>query len=327
MPVPMDAGHCPERGGWRFACTRSSIRRQSGDLVLRPHVARCERHEPGGLRGASPPGRRLPGALSHLALGGLGLFLVATDVAAGMHQTCRALAAGASWGHGTVDASVWWIVPAVLLLGAVGSRALLDMWPSRLSIAAAAMAAACYAVAGAGEVGWLVIEDTTAQAMLVEGAAMGGHFLLFMTVALYARHVLLDAEGLLPRRETRQAAPRRSRNKKPSTAQDDLQTSATTGQSNVAASARSESVVPPVRPPVKPIAPSSASAPAPPRVVPPAIGAAPLAAKLPAKTAAPPSSAPVSAGQESLSKADRKALKKRLLEERLKREQQGASRW
>jgi hypothetical protein len=257
----------------------------------------------------------------------LGLFLVATDVAAGLHQTCRALAAGVSGGHGTVDASIWWIVPAVLLLGAVGSRALLDMWPSRLSIAAATMAAACYAVAVAGEVGWLVIEDATAQAMLVEGAVMGGHFLLFMTVALYARHVLLDAEGLLPRRENRQAAPRRSRGKKPNTVQDDLQTSGATGLSNAAASARSESVTQPAVATVKPLAPSSASAPAPPKVVPPATGAAPLATRLPAKTASPPSPVAASAGQESLSKADRKALKKRLLEERLKREQRSAGKW
>jgi hypothetical protein len=37
--------------------------------------------------------------------------------------------------------------------------------------------------------------------MLEEGAEMLGNWLLFLAMGLYARHVILDAEGLLPRRE------------------------------------------------------------------------------------------------------------------------------
>ena len=108
------------------------------------------------------------------------------------------------------DGSIWWIVPAALLLGAVGSRLLVDMWECRSSSGLAILALGCYAVAVAAHYGWLGPHAAGAQAglladhrcaMVPDAARMAGHLLLLTAMGWHARHVLLDAQGLLPQRQ------------------------------------------------------------------------------------------------------------------------------
>lgn len=95
------------------------------------------------------------------------------------------------------DGSVWWMIPYFFLLGAVGSRLFLDMRPCRLSRGALLVAAGCYA----GAVGTQVLGDGLTRAvMLEEGAEMVGNLFLLLAMGLHARYVILEAEGLLPRR-------------------------------------------------------------------------------------------------------------------------------
>jgi hypothetical protein len=97
------------------------------------------------------------------------------------------------------DGSVWWVVPYFFVLGAVGSRLLVDMRTCRLSSGALLAAGGCYALA----VGTQVLGDGLSRAiMLEEGAEMVGDVLLLLAMGLHARYVILDAEGLLPARQS-----------------------------------------------------------------------------------------------------------------------------
>jgi hypothetical protein len=96
------------------------------------------------------------------------------------------------------DGSIWWVVPYFFLLGAVGSRLLIDMRRCRLSSLALLTTAGCYALAVATQV---TGDGLTRAVMLEEGAEMVGNVFLLLAMGLHARYVILDAEGLLPARQ------------------------------------------------------------------------------------------------------------------------------
>ena len=127
-------------------------------------------------------------------------FFAASDVAADLDKSFQQIMIHLTktqiWG----DGSLWWIIPYVLVLGALGSRLVLDMRPCRLSITAFSLAAAGYLVAASMELGLFSIGDAVQTVMIKAGAAMFGHLMLLVSMALNARYVILDAEGLLPRR-------------------------------------------------------------------------------------------------------------------------------
>ena len=133
-------------------------------------------------------------------------FLGATDIAANLHEGLKQimiyLTKTSIWGDGTL----WWIIPYVLVFGVLGSRLVLDMRPCRLGIATFLLAAAGYLVAAGMELGLASIGDAFQAVMIRSGAAMFGHLMLLMSMALNARYVILDAEGLLPRRKSQKYA-------------------------------------------------------------------------------------------------------------------------
>ena len=102
------------------------------------------------------------------------------------------------------DGSMWWVVPYFFLLGAVGSRLLVDMRECKLSTAAFLTTAACYATAVVTQLGWILPESGARGVMLEEGLEMSGNVMLLLAMALHARYVILDAEGLLPKREPKE---------------------------------------------------------------------------------------------------------------------------
>ncbi len=98
--------------------------------------------------------------------------------------------------HG--DGTLWWAVPYLVLLSALGSRLVIDTWPARLSTAALCTAGACLASAAVMRLGFVAPESGAGNPMVTKGAEMLGSWMLFMAAALHARYVALDAEGLLP---------------------------------------------------------------------------------------------------------------------------------
>ncbi len=96
------------------------------------------------------------------------------------------------------DGSIWWVVPYFFLLGAVGSRLVVDMRQCRLSTLALLTTAGCYGLAVATQVAG---DGLTRAVMIEEGAEMVGNVFLLLAMGLHARYVILDARGLLPARE------------------------------------------------------------------------------------------------------------------------------
>jgi hypothetical protein len=130
-------------------------------------------------------------------------IFAATDVAADLDDSFRQIMIHLAKIHIWGDGTLWWIIPCLLVFGVLGSRLVLDMRPCRLSITAFSLAAAGYLVAASMELGLAPIGDAVRTVMIKAGCAMFGHLMVLMSIALNARYVILDAEGLLPHRESK----------------------------------------------------------------------------------------------------------------------------
>ena len=242
-------------------------------------------------------------------------FLMASDAAASLHQGFQALLISLTHVRLVGDGAIWWIAPAALLLGVVGTRLKIDIWPSRSARAIAILAAIAYLAAALAFFHVVRLPSELAGSLLLHGSLLSGHLLLAWSMALHARFVLLDAEGQLPRRTAKPKA-KKKRAEKPkrktvsASAGDSLKPDSATDD----ASDRDESDENESRDKWISVhqahngpTPSSPSA---------------------VKRAAPLAAAVAASQEESkMNKADRKALKKKLLEERLKSEQRRASNW
>lgn len=128
-------------------------------------------------------------------------LLMSIDETASLHEGFKEMMAQVTGARMFGDGSIWWVVPYLLLLGAVGSRLLVDMRHCRLSSAALLAAAGCYALAVVTQLQWILPDSGARGVMLEEGAEMVGNLALLLAMGLHARYVILDSEGLLPRRE------------------------------------------------------------------------------------------------------------------------------
>lgn len=140
----------------------------------------------------------------------LGWFLFATDVAVGSNRMLQQLLVQLTgtplWKGGVL----WWIVPYFVVFAALGSRLVLDMWPCRLAIAAFVLASAGYGVALSAGLGYLPANVAGHAVAIHAGAIVLGHLMLFLSMLLQARFVVLDFEGLLPPRKLKAAKPKKN---------------------------------------------------------------------------------------------------------------------
>ncbi|HYW78172.1 MAG TPA: hypothetical protein VE890_01295, partial [Thermoguttaceae bacterium] len=128
-------------------------------------------------------------------------LLMSIDETASLHE---GFAGMMTWATGTPlydDGAIWWLIPYGFLLGAVGSRLLVDVRHSRLCVATMTMVAMCYLTAALVRLGWLMASSVQKGVMIEEGAEMLGNLFLLLGIGLFARHSMLDAEGLLPWQE------------------------------------------------------------------------------------------------------------------------------
>lgn len=127
-------------------------------------------------------------------------FLLGLDETASLHEGFKEMMTCVTGTRVLGDGSIWWVTAYVFLLGAVGTRLLIDMRHCLLSLSAMIATAVCYVVAVATQCGWVLPESGTRGIMLEEGAEMVGNLFLLLAMGLHARYVILDAEGLLPER-------------------------------------------------------------------------------------------------------------------------------
>lgn len=223
-------------------------------------------------------------------------FLLATDQAASLHEGFRELMIGLTGTRLLGDGSIWWAMFYVALLGAVGSRLWMDMRPNWPAIAALSMAGAAFGLAIMIHLGWFAPESSSDEVMFRAGAVISASLLLLAAMSLHARHVLLDAEGLLPQRESRSAKQEQS---------DEADEPAEEAEKGAASSGdKWLKIDPPHSTPQPPLRRSALPSTTP-------IGAA-------VNSSTPnPLLSPV---KRKLTKGERRALKERLLQERLERQ-------
>lgn len=129
-------------------------------------------------------------------------LLMSIDETASLHEGFKEMMTWLTGNRVFGDGSIWWIAPYFLVLVVIGSRLVVDMRESRLSVLVMFAAAACYVVAVLAQLEVVLPEAVEQGIMLEEGMEMFGNVFLLLAMLLHARHVILDAEGLLPDRES-----------------------------------------------------------------------------------------------------------------------------
>jgi hypothetical protein len=132
---------------------------------------------------------------------------MSVDEGSSLHEGFKGLMVQVTGRHGFGDGSIWWIGAYLFVLGAVGTRLLLDMRECRSSTSALLAAAGCYLAAVATQLGWLVALGSTRAVMIEEGCELVGNLILLLAMSLHARHVLLSAQGLLPAKKAKADKP------------------------------------------------------------------------------------------------------------------------
>jgi hypothetical protein len=221
-------------------------------------------------------------------------FVMSTDQAASLREGFRDLMIALTGTPLVGDGTLWWAILYGLVLGAIGSRLLMDMRSSRLSMGVLLAAAFMHAVAIATRLNILSFPDGVNEVMLRAGAEMFGNLMLLAAMMLYCRHVVRDAQGLLPHAE-----PHSDDEATDEAIADETERPASTGHTWV-----------------KIDPPHAASQPTFQRTATPQ-AATSVALSSPASTISSP---PIN---RKLTKGERKALKERLLRERLDRQQRG----
>ena len=128
-------------------------------------------------------------------------LLLSIDETSSLHEGFKEMMTQVTGTRLLGDGSMWWVIAYFFLLGAVGTRLVVDMRPCRISTASMVMVALCYCLAIVAQLGWILPEAGAREVMLEEGAEMIGNLFLLLAMTLHARYVILDAEGLLPHRE------------------------------------------------------------------------------------------------------------------------------
>ena len=217
---------------------------------------------------------------------------MATDQAASLREAFRDLMIALTGTPLVGDGSLWWAILYALGIGGGGFPAV-DRHAFQPACRPAFWSARRWrtALAVAGRLGWILPHSGTGQVMWLAGAEMPGNLMLLAAMTFYARHVILDAEGLLPRREPQP--------------DDELaeEEAAADVESPSSASDRWTKIDPPHATPQpafqRAASPATSSVPSP--------GPTPFASPV----------------NRKLTKAERKALKERLLRERLERQREG----
>ena len=127
-------------------------------------------------------------------------LLMSIDETASLHEGFKEMMTWVTGNRVLGDGSIWWVAAYFFLLGGVGSRLVADMSECRTSVLTIILAAACYVLAVVTQLEGILPEAGAQAVMVEEGAEMFGNVFLLLAMLLHARHVILDAEGLLPER-------------------------------------------------------------------------------------------------------------------------------
>jgi hypothetical protein len=142
------------------------------------------------------------------------LLWASLDAATGIHATIGGiLALGANRPE---LAGLAWLGLYLTVFGAMGIRLAIETWHSVGSFATLSLAALLYLAAGMMAVGWLPLPGLMLATVIGTTLTMLAHVALISGLAIYARHVHLDAQGKLPLRlQAQSSRPKKKSRPKP----------------------------------------------------------------------------------------------------------------
>lgn len=154
------------------------------------------------------------------------------DEAASLHEGFKEMMTLITGTRITGDGSMWWVIAYALVLGYIGTRLLLEMRVCRSSTAALIATGICYVVAVVVQLGWILPETGARGVMVEEGCEMVGNLFLVLAMTLHARYVILQSQGLLPQRRKKedQSGTKEAAESKPRRRQRQQATAETTSQ-------------------------------------------------------------------------------------------------
>jgi len=124
-------------------------------------------------------------------------LMMSVDEGASLHEGFKDVMCTVTGQHLLGDGSLWWVSSYLIVLGTLGMRLVVEMRACRGAVAAFVATGLTFALAVLAQVQWFVPETGVQAVMIEEGCEMVGNLLLVLTLTLYARHVILDASGLL----------------------------------------------------------------------------------------------------------------------------------
>ena len=179
-------------------------------------------------------------------------FVMSIDATANLHTPfSRSLAHITGWSM-LAGGSLWWIAVWGAVLAVLSLRLVLELGECRPAQVAVVGTNLLWAAALAIDYGWFPAIASAHAATAAIGCRLLGQITLLFGIGIYARHVLLDAEGLLRHR------PPKPRREKPAKKPKAEKQSATQGASAVDAVKKTSRVDPPHKPAV-PVSQQSSS--------------------------------------------------------------------
>ncbi len=128
------------------------------------------------------------------------------DEAACLHESIQALLREFAK-QSARETELVWVGAYVLLVGAVALRLVFEMRQCRSAVVAFSLAGATYVAAVAAHFAWLPPQAAEYGVLIEEGCEMGGSLFLLLSMCLYARFVILDAQGLIAARPEKEKQP------------------------------------------------------------------------------------------------------------------------
>lgn len=178
---------------------------------------------------------------------GAGLLCASLDAATGIHDSIGGLM-GRLAGSPQL-ATLGWLALFLLVFGALGIRLGMETWHALGAFATLSLAAVLYLVAGMMVAGWITPPGYLLATVIETSTIMLAHVALISGLAIYARHVHLDAEGKLPLRLRMQGnKPKKKTKARLSVVREDGEKSAPEGDKVAAKAANSPGSTPASRP-------------------------------------------------------------------------------
>lgn len=129
----------------------------------------------------------------------IAFLAMSIDATANLHAPfSRAMARVSGWSM-LPDGAIWWITVWGAVMSILALRLLMELRECRTALVGLVSVITLWITALAIECGWLPIHENAA--LIAAGCRLLGQLSLLCAIGVYARHVLLDAEGLLKVRQ------------------------------------------------------------------------------------------------------------------------------